>query len=164
MVDTGLSLMPTLADLGIKVYDPVQTQKENDEECKDLADVLKSVNRLLESLTQITHDKEQILEQGLQSLKEHLETCKKFIDKHGKKWILTKTAFHQSEQDELKNLNRKLTQCLQRLHIAMDARLGKYYLEHFEKLRSNENIDRVLLVEIRRNQLKVSPSDKTMLD
>ena len=157
MVDTSVSGIPTLLDLGREVYGAFQTKKDNDEECKDLAGVLKSINRLLESLTQITRDKEQSLEQELQSLKEQLEKCGKFINKHGEKGRLKKIMFHQGEQDELKKLNTKLTGCFQRLHIAMDETLGKQYLEHFEKIQSNQR-------EILRNQSKVSPSDETMFD
>ena len=163
MVDTALSAIPTLVDLGIKVYDAVQTQKDNDEECRKLADVLKLVNHQLEFLKQITPDQKQNLERELQTLKEHLEECEKFIDKHGKKWTLTKIVFHQSEQDELKKLNTKLMQWLALLHFAMNATFGNYFQEQVEKFISNQSIDRGLLVEIL-NRLKVSPSDKTMFD
>ena len=178
MVDTSVSGIPTLLDLGREVYGAFQTKKDNDEECKDLAGVLESITRQLESLKEITHDQEQNLEQELQSLKEHLKKCKKFIDEHGEKGTLRKIMFHQSEQEELKKLNRKLSQCYQRLHFAMNATLGKNSIERDEKIISNldrqedqlEEIRRNQkrqadqLEEIRRNQSQVSPFDKTMFD
>ena len=164
MVDTSVSGIPTLLDLGKKVYDAVQTQKDNDEECKKLTDVLELVNHLLEFLKQTTPDQKQNLERELQTLKEHLEECEKFFDKHGKEWTLTKIAFHQSEQDELKKLNTKLMQRLALLHMTMTATFGNSFQEQIEKFISTQNRLIDLLEEIRHNQLQVSQSDKTMFN
>ena len=163
MVDTALSVIPTLVNLGIKVYDAVQTQQDNNDECKNLANVLKLVNHQLEFLQQIKPDQRQSLEQELERLKEHLEECEKFIDKHGQEWTLKKIVFHQSEKDELKKLNTKLMQWLALLHSAMTATFGNDFRKQIDKFISNQSTDRGLLVEILK-LLKVSPSDKTMFD
>ncbi|CAM4986722.1 unnamed protein product, partial [Rotaria socialis] len=119
MGDTVLSVIPTIVQLGITIYNAFEKKKENSEECKHLIALIESIRGQLDYLMKVTRDQEKSLEQELCTLKDRLKECEKFIDQFGKKWWLTKLVFNQGQNDELRILNVHLDSCQKQLHYKM---------------------------------------------
>ncbi|CAF3575018.1 unnamed protein product [Rotaria socialis] len=148
MVDTALSVIPTIVNLGIKIYDAFETKKENSEECKHLIVHIESIRDQLDYLKKVTRDQEKSLEQELCTLKDRLKECEKFIDQFGKKWLLTKLVFNQGQNDELKTLNVHLDSCQKQLHYKMTLIFEDYRQKDTQKIINTQHMQSAAIQEI----------------